>query len=174
MCCVVENWLDELGATKADVAETLMGKGHMRVKNIRTSHLLTLVRVAYSAVQYIVLPRNGNIDIMSEVDQMVMFCLMTRRRINQVRLTLDFIIFTINVERRRYTTLPYGMFLTKVFIKAQLPLDGERCDKQSPTTTMKTFLALGRKPKDKEKERKNKNKKDDTATTIVVPSTKKK
>ena len=124
----------------------------MRVKDIRTSHLLTPVRAIYSIVQYIVLPKNGNTDVMSEVDQMVMFCLRTRRMINLVRLILDFIIFAIGVERRKHATLPYGIFLTKVFIKAQLPLDGEKRAKHRLTITMKTFLALGLKPKDIEGE----------------------
>ena len=57
---------------------------------------------------------------------MVMFYLMTRKRINLVRLILDFIIFTIGAERRRHATLAYNMFLIKVFIKTQLPLDGEK------------------------------------------------
>ena len=59
---------------------------------------------------------------MTDIDQMVMFCLMTRRRINPVRLIIDFIIAAVSVERRRYATLPYGMFLVRVFIRTQLPL----------------------------------------------------
>ena len=68
------------------------------------------------------LPKSGNIDVMTKVDQMAVFCLMTKRRINLVR--LDFILAVVNAERRRYATLPYGMLLTKVFIKAQLHVDG--------------------------------------------------
>ena len=90
----------------------------MHVRDIHTSHLFTNVRAVYSVVQHTVLPRSGNTDMMTEVDKMVMFCLMTRRRINLVRLTLDFILSTINVERMRHATLTYGMFLTKVFIQA--------------------------------------------------------
>ena len=55
---------------------------------------------------------------MTEVDQMVMFCLKTKIRINLVRLILDFILAVVNVERRRHATFPCGMFLTKVFIRA--------------------------------------------------------
>ena len=51
-------------------------------------------------------------------------------------------------------------------------MDGERCDKKRPTTTIKTFSTLGLKPKDKEKEKKSK-KKDVVAATTMVPSTKK-
>ena len=82
----------------------------------------------YSVVQYTMLPWSGNIDVMSKVDQMVMLCLMIKRKIHLVRLILDFIIFVVGAERRRHATLSYGMFLTKVFIKAQLHLGGERCD----------------------------------------------
>ena len=46
----------------------------------------------------------GNMDIMIEVDQMLVFCLMTRRRINLVRLILDFILTAANVEKRRHAT----------------------------------------------------------------------
>ena len=85
-------------------------------------------------------------DTMTEVDQIVMFYLMTRRRINLVKLILDFILTAVNVERRRHATLPYNMFLSRVFIKAQLPLDEHKADSKRNTTTMKIFLALGLKP----------------------------
>ena len=88
---------------------------------------------------------------------------------------IDFIIVIINAERRRHATLPYGMFHTTVFIWAQLPLDGHSADNKRPTTTMKTFSALGLKPQgqEKEKEKESKKKKNVAAigTTIVVPST---
>ena len=91
---------------------------------------------------------------------MVMFCFMTKRRINLVRLILDFTLATVNVERRRHATLPYNMFLTRVFIRAQLPLDGHKVDNKHPTTTMETFSVLGLKPYAPEKEREEKKKKD--------------
>ena len=37
-------------------------------------------------------------------------------------------------------TLPYDMFLTRVLIRAQLPLDGHRADNKRPTSTMKNLL----------------------------------
>ena len=56
------------------------------------------------------------------------------------------------------------MFLTRVFIRAQLPLDGHRVDNKRLTKRMKTFLTLGLKAqareKEKEKEKKDKKKKD--------------
>ena len=64
------------------------------------------------------LPRMGNADVMTEVDQMVMFCLMTRRRINLVRLILDFILSTVDAARRSHAAILYSMFLTKVFTRA--------------------------------------------------------
>ena len=123
----------------------------MQVREIITSHLLILVRAAYIVIQHIVLPRSGNTDVMTEVDQMVMFCLMTIRKINLVRLILDFILSAVHAERRRHATLPYGMFLTKVFTRAQLPLDGHRVDNKCPPTTMKTFSAMGLKPQAQDK-----------------------
>ena len=101
---------------KADVAKTLTGNRGMRVRDIPTSILLTPVRPIFSVVQYAMLPRSGNTNVMSEVDQMVMFCLMTKRKINLVRLILDFIIAVVGAKK--HASLPYGMFLTKVFNKA--------------------------------------------------------
>ena len=83
---------------------------------------------------------------MTEVDQMVMFCLMNRRRINLVRLILDFILSAMDVTRRSQAALPYGMFLTRVVTRGQLPFDGHRVDNKCPAITMKTFSALGMKP----------------------------
>ena len=82
-----------------------------------------------------------------------------------MRLILDFILSAINAERRRHAILPYGIFLTRVFIRAQLLIEGHRAKTKRPTTTMKTFSALGMKPqapvkeKEKEKEEKKKEKK---------------
>ena len=144
----------------------------MRVRDIQTSHLLVPVRAIYYVVQHTMMPRSGNIDVMTEVDQMLVFYLMTRRRTNLVRLILDFILATVNAERRRHAALPYGMFLTRVFIRAQLPLYGHRIDNKRPTTTMKTFSSFGLKPqaqeKEKEKEKKDKKKKDSTAIAKVT------
>ena len=145
LCRGGAKWWEEQGATKDEVAAILIGNHHMQVREIRTSHLLILDRVVYSVVQNIVLPRIGNTDVMTEADQMVMFYHMTRRKINLVRSILDFILSAIDIARRSHTALPYGMFLTRVFIRAQLPLDGHRIDNQCPTITMKIVSTLGLK-----------------------------
>ena len=128
---------------------------------MQTFRLLTPIRAVYSIVQYTMLPRSGNIDVVSEVDQMAMFCLMTKRRINLVRLNFNFIIAAVGAKKKKHATLPYGMFLTRVFNKAQLPLVGERTDNKRLTTTMKTFQALGLKPQAQVKEKENEKEKEE-------------
>ena len=78
LCRGGEKWWEDLGAIEEDVPEILTGKRNVHVRDIHTSHLLTHVKAMYSVVQHTVLLRNGNIDVMTEVDQMVMFCLMIR------------------------------------------------------------------------------------------------
>ena len=68
LCRAGERWWEELGVLDEEVATILTGKWNMQVKDIKTSHLPTLVRVVYSTVQYTVLPNSGNTDVMSEVD----------------------------------------------------------------------------------------------------------
>ena len=101
-----------------EVTKFFTRKRSMHVKDIHTSHLLDPIKAVYSVVQYIVLPRSGNTDVMTEVDRMVIFYLMSKKRINQTRLILDFILAAVNAKWRRHTILPYSMFLVKVFIKA--------------------------------------------------------
>ena len=120
----------------------LIGNKGMRVRDIHTSSLLTPSRVVLSVVQHFVLPRSGNTDVMSGVNYIVMFCLMTKKGINLVRLILDFIIVAEEAKQKKYASLPYGMFLTRVFIKTQFPSKCEKVAKRA-TTTMKTFQALG-------------------------------
>ena len=79
LCRGGTKWWEEFGVSEDQVAVVLTRKRNMQVREIRTSHLLTPVRAVYSIVQHTVLPRSGNTDVLSEVDQMVMFCLMTRR-----------------------------------------------------------------------------------------------
>ena len=182
LCKPRDKLWEELRATEEEVSEVLIGKRNMQVRDIHTSYMLTSVRAIYYVVQHIMLPRSSNTDVMFGVDHMVMFFLMTRRRINLVRLILDFMALAMNVERRRHTTLPYGMFLTRVFRKVQLPINGHRADNKRSTTTMKTFSALGLKPKDQElekekkkKEEKEEKKKDkkkkDSSIQKVAPAT---
>ena len=95
---------------------------------------------------------------MNKVDHMVMFCLITKRRINLIRLILDYMLSVIDVARRSHATLSYGMLLTQVFMRAQLLVDGHRKDEKRPTTTKKTFSTMGLKPQGPEKEEKKKKK----------------
>ena len=83
---------------------------------------------------------------MIDVDQMVMFCLLIKRRINLVRLILDFIISSIHAERKRHFTLLYGMLLTRIFTRAQLPIGGHKLEDNRPKATIDTFIDLGLKP----------------------------
>ena len=105
---------------------------HMHVRDIHTSHLLTHIKVVYSVVQQTMLPRSGNKDVMIEVDQMVMYCLMTKRRINLVRLILDYILAVVDATRRSHVILPYGMFLTRAFTRPNFALKDIRLIVHSP------------------------------------------
>ena len=85
--------------------------------DICTSSLFSNIRAVYFVVQYTMLPRIGNTDVMT--DHMVMFCLMTKRRINLIRLILDYMLSAIDAARRSHAALPYGMLLTQLFMRAQ-------------------------------------------------------
>ena len=132
----------------------------MQVRNICTSSLILNVRAIYSFIQHTVLPRMGNTDVMTEIDHMVMFCLMIRRKINLVRLILDYMLSAMDDARRSHAALLYGMLLTRIFQRAQLPIDGHRKDEKYPATTMKTFSAIGLKSQGLEKVEKKKKKKE--------------
>ena len=118
MCRGGIRWREQLEVLEEEVSEVLTSRRDMQVRNIRISSLLLNVRAVYSVVQYTVLPRMGNTDVMTEVDHMVMFCLMTRRRINLIRLILDYMLTTIDDLRRSHATLPYGMLLIRIFPRA--------------------------------------------------------
>ena len=163
---------EQLKVSEEEVSEVLTGRRDMQVRNIHTASLLLNVTAVYSVIQYTVLPRMGNNDVMTEVDHMVMFCLMTRRRINLIRLILDYMLTAIDDSRRIHTALPYRMLLTRIFARAQLPINSHRKDEKCPTTTKKTFFAMGikfqdpdtkgeKQKKKKEEEEKKKKKKDD-------------
>ena len=54
--------------------------------------------------------------------------------------------------------MPYGMLLTRVFARGQLPVDGHRKDEKCPATTKKIFFAMGLKFQGPEMEEKKKKK----------------
>ena len=88
-----------------------------------------------------------------------------------MKLILDFIISAVGAEKKETCNTLY-LVSHQGTHQSTTSLDGERCDKKRPTTTIKTFSTLGLKPKDKEKEKESK-KKDVVAATTMVPSTKK-
>ena len=65
------------------------------------------------------------------------------------------------LQERVMPLLPYGMLLTRVFMRAQLPSGGHRKDDKCPATTMKTFSSMGLKPQGLEKEEKKKKKEEE-------------
>ena len=132
----------------------------MHVRDIHTSHLLTHIKAVYSVVQQTMLPRSGNKDVMIEVDQMVMYCLMTKRRINLVRLILDYILAVVDATRRSHVILPYGMFLTRAFTRPNFALKDIRLIVHSPQQPQKrsqpwgwNLKALRRKKKRKRRKK---------------------
>ena len=64
-----------------------------------------------------------------------------------MRLILDFILSSVDAERRRHFTFPYGM-LIRIFEQAHVPVEGHRSDEDKPTATVDTYTDLGMKPKD--------------------------
>ena len=84
---------------------------------------------------------------------------MTKRRINMIRLILDYMLSVIDAARMSHDALSYSMLLTQVFMRAQPPIDGHKKDEKCLTTTKKTFSAIGLKPQGLEKEEKKKKKK---------------
>ena len=56
LCRAGARWWEELRATEEEVAEVHFGNRSMHVRDIKTSHLLFLVRAVYSVVQHTVLP----------------------------------------------------------------------------------------------------------------------
>ena len=151
LCRGGTKWQEQLEANEEEVSEVLTGRRDMHVRNIHTSNLLNTVRTIYSIVQYTVLPRMGNSDIMMEVDHMVMFCLVTRRRINLVGLILHYMLSAIDDVRRSHVAMPYDMLLTYVFVRAQLPIDGHKKDEKCFAATKKTFSTIGLKLQGPEK-----------------------
>ena len=107
----------------------------MQVRNIHISSPLLDVRAIYSVVQHTVLPKMGNTDMMTEVDHMVMFYLLTRKKINLVSLILDYMLSAIDDARKSHAAMPYGMLLSRTFERAQLPVDGHRKDEKRLATT---------------------------------------
>ena len=71
LCRGGAKWWEQLRTIEEEVSEVLTGKRDMQVRNIHTSNLL--IRVVCSVVQYTVLTRIRNTDVMTEVNQMVMF-----------------------------------------------------------------------------------------------------
>ena len=155
LCRGTTRWWEQLEVLEEEVSEVLTGRRDMQVRNIRTASLLLNVRAIYFIVQYPVLTRMGNTNVITEMDHMVMFCLMTRRRINLIRLILDYMLIAIDDSRRSYATLPYGMLLTRIFARAQLPIEGHRKDEKCPTTTKKTFSTMELKFQDPDTEQEN-------------------
>ena len=72
---------------------------------------------------------------------------------------MDYMLLAIDEARMSHVTMPNGMLLTRVFARAQFPIDGHRKDEKCPATTKKTFSTMGLKLQGPDTEREKKKKK---------------
>ncbi|KEH21882.1 hypothetical protein MTR_7g023210 [Medicago truncatula] len=95
--------------------------------------------------QHCVLPRNGNFQHVSSNDLLVIYHLFMKEKLSLPRIIIHNMINVIQ-SRNKKSCLPYGMALTKIFIKNHIPFEGEKSVFEYSQFTPKNLSHMKQEP----------------------------
>ncbi|KEH16152.1 hypothetical protein MTR_0299s0010 [Medicago truncatula] len=97
--------------------------------------------------QHCVLPRNGNFQQVNPNDLLVMYHLFMKEKLSLPHIIIHNMINVIQ-SRNKKSCLPYGMALTKIFIKNHIPFEGEKSIFEYSQFTPKNLSHMKQEPVD--------------------------
>jgi len=116
-----DKWFEELGVDPTNVYKLLFKPN---VSEFVSSNLLPTPKM-FNGISHCVIPRNGNFQLVNANDLLIMYHLFMKEKMNLCHLIVHNMISVIQ-SRNKKSCLPYGMALTKNFIKFLIPFEGEK------------------------------------------------
>lgn len=139
-----EDWYERANLTKENALAELMKDPRA---NLISSSLKDHTRVMHNKVVHSLLPRAGSFERIKSSDLLLVYHMYKRYVIN-----LPYVIFHYMVDIVKTliqtTSLPYGMFLTKVFRMNKISFENEECIKDKTVFWSKSVKQMGIKLSD--------------------------
>jgi len=99
-------------------------------------------KVLHNMIRYTLLPRCGSFDVVSNIDLCIIYHLMNKTKLNLCFIIIQHMIDSCLAIKQTVAGLPYGMHLTPLFQKANVPLEGEKHKLDFMTFSSKTIEQL--------------------------------
>ncbi|GAU51808.1 hypothetical protein TSUD_415960 [Trifolium subterraneum] len=108
------NWFSMLGIDRTDFMTQVFEPGTSLVKDPPSSKLKHDFKMIHNMCLHSIFPRKGSKDKITHNDMMIMYYMFHQIKLNLPYVLIQHMIYTIENGNKK-VTLPYGMFLTRVF-----------------------------------------------------------
>jgi hypothetical protein len=126
------SWFKMAGLNKKELMAEMYEPGTTFSKFPPSSQLKHEFKMLHNMCLHSIFPRKGSKDKVTENDMMMMYHMFNKVKMNLPYVLIQHMIYTIENGTKKIT-LPYGMFLTRVFRHFDVSLRGEE-GKNSSTT----------------------------------------
>ncbi|MCH98268.1 hypothetical protein A2U01_0019268, partial [Trifolium medium] len=131
-----ESWFSMAGVDKNTFMEEIFEPGTNLIKSPPSSKLKHIFKMFHNMCLHAIFPRKGSKDKVTDNDMMIVYHMFNKIQLSLPFVMLKHMISTIENESRKLT-LPYGMFLTRVFNDAEVSFEGEKGKNSSTTFSLK-------------------------------------
>jgi len=119
------------------------GRNTCQAKPTCTEHNVKyLIYLTKSLIQHSLVPRKANHGAVTKNDMLIIYHLFFKKRLCLPHVIIQHMIVAVKDTHKNHC-LPYGMMLTKIFLKLKVPLDGEESILEYTKFTPKNRTPLG-------------------------------
>ncbi|GAU21888.1 hypothetical protein TSUD_33850 [Trifolium subterraneum] len=137
------NWYSKLGVERTSFMKQIFEPGTILTKDPPSSKLRHEFKMIHNMCLHSIFPRKGSKDKVTHNDMMIMYHMSQQIKLNLPYVLIQHMINTIENENKK-VTLPYGMFLTRVFREFKVSFKGEEGKNTSTTFTTKNIDRMKR------------------------------
>ncbi|GAU50466.1 hypothetical protein TSUD_409590 [Trifolium subterraneum] len=137
------NWFSKLCVDRTSFMKQIFEPGTPLTKDPPSSKLKHELKMIHNVCLHSIFPRKGSKDKVTHNDMMIMYHLSQQIKLNLPYVLIQHMINTIENENKK-VTLPYGMFLTRVFREFKVSFVGEESKNTYTTFTTKNIDRMKR------------------------------
>jgi len=111
-------------------------------RTFNSTNLEDTPKFLHNMIRHSLFPRCGSFDVVSDIDLCIIYHLMKKTKLNLCFIIIQHMIDSCLAIKQTVAGLPYGMHLTPLFQKANVPLEGEKRKLDFMTFSSKTIGQL--------------------------------
>jgi len=111
-------------------------------QTFNSTNLKDIPKILHNMVRHTLVPKCGSFHVVSVIDLCIIFHLMIKTKLNLCFIITQHMIESCLAIKQTVVGLPYGMHLTPLFQKANVPLEGEKRKLEFMKFTSKTLGQL--------------------------------